>query len=1026
MKRSSKWLAAMLSAAMVVSCIPGAAYAGQQDSFNGSVVLSGTETEEKVATLENLPDSDELFAGYVNEQFGIDQDDEIAYHTEAASGLVAEDAAYAVELSAQNQMLYDYLVPALKEIADGETDDTIIHVPISALGIEKTSYTARDLGLTSLVSGWFGTLSSAAQSAMNAKLNISCTQVMKAISLEHPYELYWFDKTVGYHYQNSIGLNLSRVNGEYRVSFRQDYIELKYNVSDDYRGSNPQSAFRTDKTLTKAASTAASNAFGVIEEHKYELDYDKLCSYMEYICENVEYNHAAVDPEVDVPYGDPWQLIFVFDEDPDTDVVCEGYSKAYKYLYDNSIWHEDTTACYIAEGVMRSSSGSGGRHMWNVVTLGDANYLADVTNSDGGTAGFDGGLFLNGYAEGSMSNGYGFALGNRMITYTYDSKMFDVYDARELALSHEDYDPATQKDHTWVADQATTDPTCTEAGVGSRDCSICGLHEDEGEIPATGHDWEFVNFTWQADGEGFNAKANYKCKKDETHVNSVDAAVRLKSSTDDEKTFTATVLAKDSLDKQLHTEDHTISTACEHNLSKTDAVAATCETAGNSEYWTCSICGKHFSDAAGTTVIAANSWVIPMLGHSWGFTGFTWSEDEFGVKAHANYVCGRNSEHTASLMATVTQTSTDADCEHAGSVTYTATVHKQSSYDQTAHTDTKTVTGTLGDHKLTRTAAKAADCETAGNSAYWTCSVCGKHFSDAEGTNEIEAGSWVIGATGHDWDEGTVSRAATCTSSGTIRYTCKNNSLHTRTETIPALGHDWQVSRYIRRNTCTTAGYAWVVCSHNSSHVSLQSIPATGHDWGEWVVVREATAERPGLEERVCKNDPSHVERREIAVVPHDHVMENMTHVDAVSATCTTKGNEEHYVCNICGKLFFYEDDSFTEVSKNDVEIAALGHKWDEGVKTKDATCTENGSITYTCENDPSHTRTESIPATGHKWDEGVVTKEPTRTEPGVMTYTCQNDPTHTRTETIPPTGQNSGGAWGGWGWLIWWIWPRG
>ena len=32
--------------------------------------------------------------------------------------------------------------------------------------------------------------------------------------------------------------------------------------------------------------------------------------------------------------------------------------------------------------------------MWNIVTIGDGNYLVDVTNSDDGTAGERGGLFM--------------------------------------------------------------------------------------------------------------------------------------------------------------------------------------------------------------------------------------------------------------------------------------------------------------------------------------------------------------------------------------------------------------------------------------------------------------------------------------------------------------------------------------------------------------------------------------------------------------------------------------------------------
>ena len=68
-------------------------------------------------------------------------------------------------------------------------------------------------------------------------------------------------------------------------------------------------------------------------------------------------------------------------------------------------------------------------------------------------------------------------------------------------------------------------------------------------------------------------------------------------------------------------------------------------------------------------------------------------------------------------------------------------------------------------------------------------------------------------------------------------------------------------------------------------------------------------------------------------------------------------------------------------------ETDATGHDYDGGVVTTEATCTEDGVLTYTCKNDSSHTYTETIPATGHSY-EAVVT-EPTCTEGGYTTYTC-------------------------------------
>ena len=52
-----------------------------------------------------------------------------------------------------------------------------------------------------------------------------------------------------------------------------------------------------------------------------------------------------------------------------------------------------------------------------------------------------------------------------------------------------------------------------------------------------------------------------------------------------------------------------------HNMTAVAAKAATCTEAGNSAYWSCDRCGKFFSDAAGKTEIAKDSWVIAALGH---------------------------------------------------------------------------------------------------------------------------------------------------------------------------------------------------------------------------------------------------------------------------------------------------------------------------------------------------------------------------------------------------------------------------
>lgn len=54
-----------------------------------------------------------------------------------------------------------------------------------------------------------------------------------------------------------------------------------------------------------------------------------------------------------------------------------------------------------------------------------------------------------------------------------------------------------------------------------------------------------------------------------------------------------------------------------HNLTKTEAQAATCTEEGNTEYWYCETCKKYFSDSEGKNEIAPESTVIPATSHSY-------------------------------------------------------------------------------------------------------------------------------------------------------------------------------------------------------------------------------------------------------------------------------------------------------------------------------------------------------------------------------------------------------------------------
>ena len=113
------------------------------------------------------------------------------------------------------------------------------------------------------------------------------------------------------------------------------------------------------------------------------------------------------------------------------------------------------------------------------------------------------------------------------------------------------------------------------------------------------------------------------------------------------------------------------------------------------------------------------------------------------------------------------------------------------------------------------------------------------------------------------------------------------------------------------------------------------------------------------------------------------------SHDDVVvtrEATCIEDG-EMTYFCTGCS-------DSFTE------PIPATGEHTYKSEVTKEATCVEAGEMTHTCTG-CGDSYTEAIPATGEHTYTSEVTKEATCVEAGEMTYTCTVCGA-TKTEEIP------------------------
>ena len=147
----------------------------------------------------------------------------------------------------------------------------------------------------------------------------------------------------------------------------------------------------------------------------------------------------------------------------------------------------------------------------------------------------------------------------------FTEKANALYDMTDAACAH--------RFGEW---QVTVAATCTKDGVSRRICSICGAVEEK-SVPATGHNFGAWTVTKAA-----------TCT--ESGISTRKCSV-------------------------CGTEETMIVPSLGHSMTATAGKAATCTEAGNSAYWSCSRCGKFFSDAAGKTEIAKDSWVIAALGH---------------------------------------------------------------------------------------------------------------------------------------------------------------------------------------------------------------------------------------------------------------------------------------------------------------------------------------------------------------------------------------------------------------------------
>lgn len=478
-------LSLILILLMVSMGIPGFSYAGSEEiepSENGIVSTVDDVTdlvlpEDEHGTLDSGsdPGNDELLMQYIDRNVDTATGQGTSLRKRAAASNRRS------KLSDYDKAIYDAVQVEVDKIAAGERADSMLEVQMKDLlqgylsSVNAGGYvwkiTSESLGLDTIYEyktyedghTGYGLSDEAHTKLCNVSLIIS------ALSADMPQSLYWFDKTKDKTTNTSglsYGLNAYIADGGKTVYFKEDpCLSIKLMVSSDYSKDGKRGTYELDTSKTAAAAACVTTVSDIINENSEKADYDKLLAYMNRICILTEYNHSAAGRSADY-YGDPWQMIYVFDGDPDTKVVCEGYAKAFQYLCDKSSFADDSIECHTVSG------NTSGPHMWNVIRMDDGRYyIADITYCDAGSTGDPRYLFLTGCETGDMYSGYTYK--RNSITYKYDQGTLNLYTDEELSnpsigyLDYKTIDNWEAPEYEWAKDLSTV--TATRIGTSGTD-----------------------------------------------------------------------------------------------------------------------------------------------------------------------------------------------------------------------------------------------------------------------------------------------------------------------------------------------------------------------------------------------------------------------------------------------------------------------------------------------------------------------------------------------------------------------------
>ena len=383
-----------------------------------------------------------------------------------------------------------------------------------------------------------------------------------------------------------------------------------------------------------------------------------------------------------------------------------------------------------------------------------------------------------------------------------------------------------------------------------------------------------------------------------------------------------------------------------HSLLYVPYRAADCVSAGNREYWVCTVCGNYYADAVGNDQLFAQEVEIAAKGHTYVANVVAPACEERGYTEYVCSDCGDS--YTDPLSYTQPAGHKFSEWQMATPSTCLAEGEEVRTCSACGRVESKALP--LGSHSYGEWhVTTPASCVSDGEEAR-SCSVCGN------------VQTRVISQLTHNYAQTIV--ASTCTAQGYTLHKCTLCGDEYRDEYTSVVPHDYAVHPVVRP-TCVDSGTDIYTCTACGDSYTV-TVAATGHNYGEWHVTTPATCIVEGEQIKKCGNCGNAVSQT-IPKTAHSYA------VTVVDADCESGGYTSHK-CKVCGDSY---NTDFTDPLRHDYISTVFA-----------PTCTEQGYTMHKCSRCDSEYKDSYTPVAEHDYISEVA-EEPTCTHEGLMRLEC-------------------------------------